>query len=315
MYSPITTEYTYEYHLKDHLGSPRVVFVPTSSGKEVVQINAYYPGGAPIAALSFNNPNYNNRYLREGKEYISDHGWNKYDFHWRAFCSWSWRSLQIDPHAESYPWMSPYALWGNNPLKYTDPTGMWLKPTHNYILRKAFKNELKSGEITKAQLKQMMRASVDVDKGDNQLPKNSYLHSQTDGTANQSIEEAQALRQDFIDEHIENFIDSGGEDFYELGQALHPISDEDSPSHNWSSWSGTQWYNPVSWVKGAVHLAREITIFGLFRKNSTNKSIEKVRTAYQEAKSKAEEERAKREEERRKREQEDKERQNNRPWE
>jgi RHS repeat-associated protein len=117
--------FTYEYHLKDHLGSTRVAFVPNGNTATVTQEIAYYPGGAPIAALSYFNPSLStNRYMREGKEYLSDFLWNKYDYGWRAFCSWSWRSLQIDPMAEKFPWLSPYAFCANNPLKFIDPTGM-----------------------------------------------------------------------------------------------------------------------------------------------------------------------------------------------
>jgi hypothetical protein len=117
--------FTFEYHLRDHLGSPRVAFVPNGNTATVTQETAYYPGGAPIAALSYFNPSLStNRYFREGKEYISDFLWNKYDYGWRAFCSWSWRSLQIDPMAEKFPWLSPYSLFLNNPLRVIDPTGM-----------------------------------------------------------------------------------------------------------------------------------------------------------------------------------------------
>ena len=36
------------------------------------------------------------------------------------------RALQIDPLAYKYPWISPYAMFANNPIKYTDPTGMYI---------------------------------------------------------------------------------------------------------------------------------------------------------------------------------------------
>ncbi|MCL2097830.1 MAG: hypothetical protein FWH23_03615 [Bacteroidales bacterium] len=87
--------------------------------------------GAPIAALSWSNQTQNkNRYLREGKEYVSDHGWNKYDYHARAFCSWSIHPLQLDPMAEMFYHLSPYALWANNPVNAIDPDGrvVWVLP-------------------------------------------------------------------------------------------------------------------------------------------------------------------------------------------
>jgi RHS repeat-associated protein len=61
----------------------------------------------------------------EGKEYISDFDWNKYDFTGRTFDSWTLRALQVDPMATKYYSTSPYALWLNNPLRVIDPTGMW----------------------------------------------------------------------------------------------------------------------------------------------------------------------------------------------
>jgi RHS repeat-associated protein len=90
--------FTFEYHLKDHLGSTRVAFLADGTNT-VVQENSYYPFGGTIADLSWGGVS-DNRYKREGKEYISDFGWNKYDFHARAFDPWNGRSLQADPLAE-----------------------------------------------------------------------------------------------------------------------------------------------------------------------------------------------------------------------
>jgi RHS repeat-associated protein len=135
LYNPTTTDYTFEYHLRDHLGSVRVAFEPTANGNTVTQENAYYPFGAPVATLSWsavsNSPN---RYLREGKEYIDDFWWNKYDYGWRAFCSLTGRSLQRDPHAAMYSNVSAYALWNNNPLSNIDPNGMdWYSFQESYL--------------------------------------------------------------------------------------------------------------------------------------------------------------------------------------
>jgi hypothetical protein len=100
---------------------------PNHCQLSIINYQFLTPFGAPIAALNLSTvSNSPNRYLREGKEYIDDFWWNKYDYGWRTFDSWRIGSLQVDPMAHLFPWMSPYALWGNNPQKYTDPTGMSL---------------------------------------------------------------------------------------------------------------------------------------------------------------------------------------------
>jgi RHS repeat-associated protein len=122
IYNTIDSSLNFEYHLRDHLGSTRVAFVPSVQGTEVVQENSYYPFGAPINDLSW-SPKSTNRYLREGKEYISEFDWNKYDFTGRTFDSWTLRALQVDPMATKYYNTSPYVLWVNNPIRVIDPNG------------------------------------------------------------------------------------------------------------------------------------------------------------------------------------------------
>ena len=122
--------FTYEYHLRDHLGSTRVVFEPTTGGNEVKQINAYYPFGAPIAALSWSNQLSNpNRYKHTGMETIEDFGLGYVDNGAR------WRGSPFapgfrtrDPLAAKYPHLSPYIYCANNPLKFIDPNGreIWI---------------------------------------------------------------------------------------------------------------------------------------------------------------------------------------------
>ncbi len=127
LYNVDDSTFTFEYHLKDHLGSVRVAFTPPPSGAGgpvVLQENTYYPFGAPIKDFTWNATTTNrNPYLREGKEYLATHDWNKYDFTGRTFDPWTAQALQVDPAANEYYSISPYALWMNNPLRYADPSG------------------------------------------------------------------------------------------------------------------------------------------------------------------------------------------------
>ncbi|NEW84803.1 MAG: hypothetical protein GZ094_20880 [Mariniphaga sp.] len=61
--------YSYEYHLKDHLGNTRVAFQPNGSGTTTTQVAEYYPFGSSYLSVS---PAGTNKYLYNGKEIQSD---------------------------------------------------------------------------------------------------------------------------------------------------------------------------------------------------------------------------------------------------
>jgi RHS repeat-associated protein len=60
------------------------------------------------------------------KEYDEMHGLNWYDQGARPFGTIIPITPTMDPLAEKYYSMSPYSQWGNNPVRYVDPTGMWI---------------------------------------------------------------------------------------------------------------------------------------------------------------------------------------------
>ena len=71
---------------------------------------------------------YTTPYLYNGKEIDPMHGLNMYDYgaRWKDL---GW--LTIDPLAEKYYSISPYAYCGNNPVNLIDPDGRAWKPTYN----------------------------------------------------------------------------------------------------------------------------------------------------------------------------------------
>ena len=109
------TKPMYHYYLKDHLGNNRVV---VSSKGEVEQVNHYYPYGGIMAESTNESVQ---RYKYNGKELDRMHGLDWYDYgaRWMA----DGRFTTIDPHAETYADVSPYAYCGGNPVSAIDLNG------------------------------------------------------------------------------------------------------------------------------------------------------------------------------------------------
>jgi RHS repeat-associated protein len=55
---------------------------------------------------------------------FQENGLNTFDFHARMYDPQIGRSFQPDPHADSYAAKSPFSFLANNPINFTDPTGM-----------------------------------------------------------------------------------------------------------------------------------------------------------------------------------------------
>jgi RHS repeat-associated protein len=110
------------YYLKDHLGNNRIVM--NSSGT-VMQVNNYYPSGTSIAENT--NPRRTDQgiqpYKYNGKELDRTNGLNFYDYEARSYDPTLMRFTTIDPLAEKYYSISPYAYCLNNPVKFIDPDG------------------------------------------------------------------------------------------------------------------------------------------------------------------------------------------------
>ena len=113
---------SYEYFLKDHLGSTRVVFSSTGA---VLQTTDYYAFGMAHAPLLISNAN---GYLYNGKELqdatLGGVRFDWYDYGARFYGPDGSRFFTIDPLAEKFPWQSPYCYAGNNPIRFIDYNGM-----------------------------------------------------------------------------------------------------------------------------------------------------------------------------------------------
>ncbi len=127
--SPIVSNgVRYNYFRKDHLGNIREVWNGVRKNysnqvKEAAstrQRTQYYPSGLPWAE-SFGAAVQKHKY--NDKEFIEMHGLDEYDSEARWYYPAIMRTTTIDPLAEKYYSISPYAWCGNNPVRNVDPDG------------------------------------------------------------------------------------------------------------------------------------------------------------------------------------------------
>ena len=127
----------YYHYIKDHVGNINAVV--NSVADTLVQSTIYYASGVPMVESKgipyqyYNSygvqPNQNfgrdeQPYLYNGKEFNEAHGLNEYDSQARYYYSPIGRTTTMDPLAENYYHISPYAWCGNNPVAFVDPDGM-----------------------------------------------------------------------------------------------------------------------------------------------------------------------------------------------
>lgn len=111
-------EANYHYYITDHLVNNYMV---VKENDTIEQVTHYYPFGTPINDLCI-NPGLQ-KYKYTGKELDLTHGLNTYDHgarqNYPLLSVWN----TIDPLAEKYYNVSPYAVCGNNPTSISDISG------------------------------------------------------------------------------------------------------------------------------------------------------------------------------------------------
>src|SRR5699024_8058264 len=117
----------YWYH-PDHLGSSS--FITNTTG-EISQHFEYLPFGETLVEEHLNS--YNSPFKFNGKEYDAETG----NYYYGArYMNPKWSTfLTPDPALERYPSISPYAYTLNNPVRYVDPTGMFVESRDDIILK------------------------------------------------------------------------------------------------------------------------------------------------------------------------------------
>ena len=118
---------TYYFYFNDHLGNVRAVI---DMNNYHIQYNHYYPFGLPMAETTDGKQN-EQPYKYNGKEFERKDGLNWMDYGARHYDAALGRFTTMDPLAEKYYALSPYAYCGNNPINRIDPDGKdWRVQTH-----------------------------------------------------------------------------------------------------------------------------------------------------------------------------------------
>ena len=130
------SQVSYHFFLRDHLGSIRVV---ASESGAVEQVNHYYPYGSRFSAGGGDN-----RFLYTGKELNPDSA--LYDFHARLMSPATGRFVTLDPDAEKYRSVSPYAYCAGNPVNLVDSDGKVIVRLASAVLSAAIDYVIAFGE-------------------------------------------------------------------------------------------------------------------------------------------------------------------------
>ena len=112
------------FFTKDHLGSSTIISDATGKPVQHIEYTAFGESFADWRVEDWNTP-----YRFTGKEQDAETG--LYYYGARYYDPRIGRFLSVDPLAEKYGAWSPYNYVFDNPLKFTDPTGMEAEESNN----------------------------------------------------------------------------------------------------------------------------------------------------------------------------------------
>jgi len=156
----------YHYYRKDHLGNNREVWRDSYTSGSTTYAAAterktqYYPSGLPWKTNSGDTPE-SQPYKYGGKEFVEMHGLDEYDSEARWYYPAIMRTTTMDPLAEKYYNISPYAWCGNNPVKFVDPDGREWKEKKDEEIAKQLQQQIANRDKSLAKQEQKINAQID----------------------------------------------------------------------------------------------------------------------------------------------------------
>src|SRR5690554_373581 len=94
--------------------------------------------GEPVTLVNVTETEYQYKY--NGKEFQDELNLNLYDFHARNYDPTTGRTNSMGPLADTFAHQSPYSFFNNDPVRFTDPTGMaaqdWVKKGRQWVWKK-----------------------------------------------------------------------------------------------------------------------------------------------------------------------------------
>ena len=127
-YSYMDSTGNYHYYIKDYQGNVRAVIDHFGTLEEV---NNYYPYGALMGVGTVGNPGVQ-PYENGTKELDRQNGLDWYDSQARMYDPLLGRTPTMDPNAEDYAPISPYAWCAGNSIRIVDVDGVALRLLDNY---------------------------------------------------------------------------------------------------------------------------------------------------------------------------------------
>jgi RHS repeat-associated protein len=113
---------TYVFQYKDHLDNVRVSYVNNNGTAQIIDENNYYPFG--LKQDDYYYPPTSNNYKYNGKELQEEFSLNMTSMDYRQYDNALGRFNIIDPLAEETYSSTIYGFAGNNPVMFSDPSGL-----------------------------------------------------------------------------------------------------------------------------------------------------------------------------------------------